>query len=232
MNTESRLKVEMAVRARNFLRANPFGEPKADAVVAKFDERVTRALGLLAQQEAGTTEARSSRVKRSEIRERVRREPLRHLDEISKAVALGRPELAALFRVGRARNEQEFRAAVEGVLGRVIEHKDLFAAHGLRDSMIDELKGLLEAYDQAVSDADAGRRAHTGARAELKTLAKELVTMVHQLNGMLVYRTRENPELAGAWDSARNIAWPASKLGQEPSTGPTSSTTDGTKSAA
>ena len=61
MNTESRLKVEMAVRVRNLLRANPFGEPGADAVVAKFEERVTRAQTLLAQQENGFFTSAASR---------------------------------------------------------------------------------------------------------------------------------------------------------------------------
>ena len=176
MNTESRLKVEMAVRVRNFLRANPFGEPKADAVVAKFEERVNRAQALLTQQEDGILTARSSRVKRAEVRSRVRSEPLRHLTEITKAVALEKPEVATMFRqLVKSPNEQQFRAGAEAFLARATEHRELFSQYGMRDALIDELKSLLAAYDQAVSDADAGRRAHTGARVELKSLASELV---------------------------------------------------------
>lgn len=86
----------------------------------------------------------------------------------------------------------------------------------MRSTLIEELQGLLAAYDKAVSDADTGRRAHTGARAELRSLTSELVKMTHQLNGMMLYRIRQNPDLGGAWESARNIAWPAAKATDEP----------------
>ncbi len=85
----------------------------------------------------------------------------------------------------------------------------------MRSTLIEELQGLLAAYDKAVSDADTGRRAHTGAHAELRNLTSELVKMTHQLNGMMLYRIRQNPDL-GAWESARNIAWPAAKATDEP----------------
>jgi hypothetical protein len=32
--------------------------------------------------------------------------------------------------------------------------------------------------------------------------------MLHQLDGIVLYRFRDQPELQGAWKSARNIAWP------------------------
>ena len=55
---------------------------------------------------------------------------------------------------------------------------------------------------------NAGRRAHTGARAELGELAKELMRLLQQLDGIVMYRSRDKPALLGAWHSARNIAWP------------------------
>jgi phage terminase Nu1 subunit (DNA packaging protein) len=67
---------------------------------------------------------------------------------------------------------------------------------------------MLKAYEQSVQDANPGRRAHTGARAELTSLAKELMRLLQQLDGIVLYRYRDKPELLGAWDSARNIAWP------------------------
>ena len=220
MNTEARLKTEMAIRVHNFVRANPFGEPLADAVVAKYEEKVARAQTLIAQQENGYLAASASRTKRTEIREQVRSEPLRHLTEITKAVALEKPELAKLFRLFvKNPNEQEFRAGVQGFILRITEHRELFAQYGMRVTLIEELEALLAAYDRAVSDADAGRRAHTGARAELKKLTSALVKMTHQLNGTMPYRIRQNPDLGGAWESARNIAWPVAKDTDGPAAG-------------
>lgn len=72
-----------------------------------------------------------------------------------------------------------------------------------------ELKTLLAEYEQAVSDAHAGRRSHTGARSEMQGLIRELMQMVRHLDGTVAFHFRGQPELLGAWKSARNVAWPA-----------------------
>ena len=35
------------------------------------------------------------------------------------------------------------------------------------------------------------------------------MTMVQQLDGIVGYQFRDKPEILGAWESARNVAWPA-----------------------
>ena len=39
--------------------------------------------------------------------------------------------------------------------------------------------------------------------------------MVKQLEGMLLLRFREDPNLRGAWLSARNVAWPIPSPGDQ-----------------
>ena len=232
MNSELRLKVEMAVRVRNFLRANPFGDAKADAVVARFAERVDRAQALLAQQENGRVLARVARSKRGEIKAQVTHEPLRQLIEIGKAASISQPELASWFRPIKSKASlQQFRAVAQGFLERAQTQKDLLIDYGMRSTLLEELAAALAEFDGAVSDADAARRAHTGARAELAGLASTLVKLVHQLNGMMLYRIKEQPELGGAWNSARNIAWPLSH-GSIPPTDGTGGPDGGNRSAA
>jgi hypothetical protein len=220
MNTKARLRIEMAIRVRNLLEANPFEEPNAVQVVTQFGAKVGRAQDLVAQRESGIASARAARAKRSELRRQLRDEPLKQLTEIAKAAARDRPELANLFRGVRADvNQQEFRARVQGVLERVAESKELFLELGMRSTLVDELTQALAAYDAAIAEADAGRRAHVGARVELDALSKELVLMVGHLDGMMVYRLRAEPDLAGAWRSARNVAWPARRAPERPAPG-------------
>ena len=220
MNTAVRLKVDMAVRVRHFLRANPFSAPKAEAVAAKFEERLARAETLLQQQGDGRDLARTSRAARSGLRQRLRNSPLRHLARIAAAAAAVKPELAELFKLpGASLSEQDFRTGLRNTLARVATHQELLIEHGLRETLPAELTEMVERYEQVAALADAGRRGHTGARTELQGLASELVRMVKQLDGMMLYRIQEQPELAGAWISARNVAWP-SPVDKTPDVGP------------
>ncbi len=40
-------------------------------------------------------------------------------------------------------------------------------------------------------------------------LVSELMQMLGQLDGIMIDQLRNQPELQGAWASARNVAWPA-----------------------
>lgn len=42
-------------------------------------------------------------------------------------------------------------------------------------------------------------------------VTRDLMRMLRQLDGIIVYRYRDQPEVLGAWQSARNIAWPVVK---------------------
>ena len=48
----------------------------------------------------------------------------------------------------------------------------------------------------------------------MKALGVELIAMVKQLEGMVLIRFRQDPNLKGAWASARNVAWPAPTVGE------------------
>jgi hypothetical protein len=193
---------------------------------------VDRAQALLAQQENGRVLARAARGRRGEIKSQLTHEALRQLIEIGKAASIEKPELADWFRPFKAKASlQQFRALAQAFLERAQTQKDLLLDYGMRATLVEELTASLADYDTSVSDADAARRAHTGARVELASLASELIKLVHQLNGMMLYRIREQPELGGAWNSARNIAWPAAHPPITPSDGGTNPDT-GNRSAA
>lgn len=209
MNINLRLKVAMAVRVRDLLLANPFGYDPADQVAAQFVEKVGRAQALLTQQETGEMASRSSRRHRRGLRRQMLQLPIRHLLKIAKSVASENPEVAnGLRRPEVGRSEEAFQASVRAIAQEAETHRDLFLKHGLSDESLEDLGKMLSAYEQAVRDANAGRRAHTGARAELRALAKDLMRLLQQLDGIVLYRYRTKPELMGAWTSARNIAWP------------------------
>ncbi len=87
-------------------------------------------------------------------------------------------------------------------------YKDLFLQHGLSEEGLAELGQQIKEFDQAMSDAHAARRAHTGASRELQAQARDMMKLLHQLDGIVLYRYKDKPALLGAWDSARNLPWP------------------------
>jgi len=66
------------------------------------------------------------------------------------------------------------------------------------------LKSLSEA-------ANAGRRDHVGARADLTAVADEIMEVVRLLDGLNRARFASTPDLLAAWDSARNVEGPFRK---------------------
>ncbi|MHB1328549.1 MAG: hypothetical protein ACYC2K_10140 [Gemmatimonadales bacterium] len=211
MRASVRIKVDMAVRVRDFLRANPFESANGIAVTAQFEARVARALDLIAQVDHGETLRRTAVRRKHGLRRQLRTVTLRHLERIGTAAAKEKPELAGQLRMPLRPTEQEFRAAAGNIVMLTAANRELLDRYGLVDAIPEELdRGLVE-FDRAVSEINAGRISHTGARMELGTLTSELIAMGKQLDGMMLYRFREAPGLEGGWNSARNVAWPLNR---------------------
>ncbi|MHB1326694.1 MAG: hypothetical protein ACYC2K_00700 [Gemmatimonadales bacterium] len=207
MRTDVRLKVDMAVRVRDFLRANPFASANGQAVTAAFEERLARVLELIARIDQGELTRRSAVRHKRDLRQQLRTVALRHLARVATAAAREKPELAVQFRMPSRATEQEFRAAAGNIALLTTSNRELLDRYGLDASIPDELNGGLEQLDRLMVEVNDGRMAHTGARMELLSLSSELLGTVRQLDGMMLFRYREEPGLQGSWASARNVAW-------------------------
>ena len=206
------LKLAMQVRLVDFLRANPFGDEPADQVVARFREKVARQQALVALQQDGAAAREAQTGKHNELRRKIVQTPLRHLAGVAASLDGDQPELAtAIGKSVSGLDGQHFLAALRSITATIQAQHDVLRSRGMAEETLPTLTALLAEYEQAVSDANAGRRAHTGARAEMHTLGRELMLLVRQLDGLVVFHHREKPDLLGAWKSARNVAWPVSE---------------------
>lgn len=209
MDTRMQLKVVMLGRLQGFLRANPLGDEPADQVVARFMEKMDRLRVLAAQQRTGLVAQAAENRKHREVRRQMIRRPLRHLARVAGSLEAGQEEIAAALTQPVSKlSGIDFLTATQSIAAAAQVHRDLLRSKGMSEITVQDLLTRIAEYDQAVSDADTGRRAHTGASAELRALGKELMELVRQLDGLVVYRFHEQPEVLGAWDSARNVAWP------------------------
>jgi hypothetical protein len=209
MDTPIRLKYEMGTRARDLQHAHPDPNPLAVEKTAALDDRLERARVLGTQQETGRIAARAATAERAQLRFNIRERPLRHLVRIARAANKSNPGLKLRFRLPKVSiSSVAFLSSARAMMQEAGSHRDLFIRYGMPEGFLDDLAAALAAYDMAINEANAGRTAHVGATAELTAVIEEVMGLVDELDAMNQLRFQDQPELAAAWASARNIPWP------------------------
>lgn len=213
MDGTLQLKLAMLGRLQDFLRAYPLGDEPSDQVVARFMERMDRLRALVAQQRDGAIARQAQNGKHRELRRKITFAPLRHLARIAGVLEADHAEVAATIGQPVHRlSADQFLATAQSIAATIQAQHDLLRSRGMAPETVEDLSVLLGEYGEAVRAANAGRRAHTGARAELRSLGRELMQVARQLDGIVEYHFRGNPEVLGAWKSARNVAWPVGEV--------------------
>ena len=228
MNGALRRRLEMAARARDFLRAHPTEEAGEAAALARLEELLERANVLDEQQQSGLEATRLAVVKRDELRKKLRSTLLGFLSNVAAVAARQNSDLMIKFRLPRpGASNQAFLSAARGIMVKVTNQRDTFVSQGLSASLLDDMAATLTEFENTLEATRAGRRAHTGASSDLRRISTEIVEQVRLLDGLVHYRFGANAELMGSWISARNVlgpfkskAEPNAGDGQTPAAGP------------
>lgn len=202
-------KLVMEMRLGDFTVAHPFDDGPASELAARYREKVARQQLLVDVQRHGEKGRKAQVVRAKEVRKEMSAVPLRHLAALAPSLRSERPDLAALIGQPASRfTAVEFRSAVHAILAGIQAEHDVLRAKGMSEETIPTLTRLVAEYEAAISNTNAERRAHVGARAEMKQLDRELMQLARQLDGMVAIHFRDQPDLLAAWKSARNVAWP------------------------
>src|SRR5205814_5134286 len=187
--------------------------------LAKLEELLERAKVLAEQQAVGVVVTRRATKHRTEVRRALQRKILRYLRVVGQVAAKQNGELANQFPLppGNA-THQALLTMSRAILEKATAQKELLVSLGMSEPVLDELATALGEYEQTLEATSAGRRDHVGARADLKAVAAEISKQLRLLDKVVRYRFGDNPELMGAWDSARNVAGPL-KTKSEPQAG-------------
>jgi len=203
MNAVLRRRLDAAARVRDFLRAH-----KTDAVgeglgLAKLEELIGRAEALEAQQRAGVVATRSATNQRHKLRSALTSKLLLYLR------GLGALDETADFQVPPSNASQRaLITAAQGMLEKATSQVEVLLARGMSPTLLDDIARVLGEIEKTIEASRAGRRGHVGASADLKAVAAEIKKQIRALDGMVRYRFGDNPELMGAWRSARNVLGP------------------------
>ena len=216
MNAILRRRLDMATRVRDFLRAHKTDVVGEGLGLAKFEELVERADGLVAQQRAGLAAARSATMQRRDIRDTLQTALLKYLKAVSVAAAKENTDLLAQFQLPHANlSHRAFLAAVQVMVKKATEQKDLLVSHGMQPSLLDDLGTTLAEFEKTLEGSRAGRRDHMGATADLRAIETEINEQVRVLDGLMQYRFRGNAERMGEWAGVRNVLGPFQQKKQQ-----------------
>jgi hypothetical protein len=206
MERITRRKIEMATRVLEFVRAHPSTAPSYATLLARLEDRLTRAETLATQERAGRLAVRGASERKLELRLAIQSKFLPHLVRAGGQVAKERPGLVGLFRLrGVNATHSAFLTSTKAMLAQAEAERELFVRSGLAEELFDELGRAVGQFEEAAQALFAARRQHTGARADLRSVAGEILEVVGMFDGLNRFRFRSNPELQGAWDSARTV---------------------------
>jgi len=211
MNGTIRRKLEMATRARDFVRGHPDANPGYVAAAARLEECLLRAEAL-ARQEVAVRQAVSAAVVSKEQLRAEAYDTILLLAGLAGPASREAPELAdGIARPVRNSNHQAFLTRSRVALETASAHSELLARYGLPEGFLEALGAVLDRFEGSLQEKHAGRLAHVGAIADLRAVCDEVMAIVNHLDALNRFRFREDAEALGAWKSARNVSWPASE---------------------
>lgn len=209
MRTSTRLKLDMAGRAVEFVRAYPDDNPATTLVATRLTDLTARAGQLLQQQRTQQLAVASSVSLKSELRDTLE-EYFVSLVGIARAAAEDHPDISVHRRMPRRRtNEATFLTTARVAVAEAAALKAVLEPYGFSDGLLESMNGDLDAYEAAISRQRNAIAAQVGAGAELKAAVEDIMSVVRNLDALYRVRFRGDADLRAAWKSARNVAWRA-----------------------
>ncbi len=217
MSVELRRELEAGGRALEFMQAHAFDTAQEQQVVDQLKALTAEGRETQVQVQAGEASARAAVRERQELVGRIARELLRPIARVAAAARKEVPELAKLPAVPKVNgNLQDYRAAAQVIAEQAIAQREVLVRHGLATTLPEDLTAALTRLDELSLQVHAGRRAHVGGREKLADIGRQILAVVRQIDGMNLYRFRNDPELRAAWRSAKRVSWPAPPEKAEP----------------
>jgi hypothetical protein len=203
MDTQVRRKLEMVDRVLGFIGARTAIEPAYGPALARLQEQLTRARGILTRQHDGRDAARAANAHRVKLRRALQLELTHYLVAIGSIATKGQ-EVASRFKLPSPNTTNAaFIVAVSSLLALGEAQRDVLVKAGLSATLLDELARMVSDFETATVAARDARRDHIEARIELDSITTELTEQVNLLDGITRYRFGFDSDVMSEWKMAR-----------------------------
>ncbi len=196
----------MGKRVFDHSREHPEDTTGFAATVTRLGGLLSLAAELAAKQQEGLIEEHAATGIKHDLRVALKQGHLDHVARVGRVASAEVPELRQKFGMGRGTSFMAFRTTAGRIAADALANKDVLVQNGLSETVLNGLGQLIAKYDAALDQASSGKRAHTGASAELEKVAREIVQAVKVMDGLNRARFEKGSDPLGAWVSARSGA--------------------------
>ena len=210
MKTIETRRYEMLVRIRDFGNAREDLFPESSLAAKHFatvDAAVKKLSGHAAVKMSAAREGKSNKATAREALI----ESLETISRTARAMAEDTPGLEDKFYLPDPRTDQALLTA-----GRVFgsdagPFRDTFIAHAMPKTFVDDLHALVDGFEQAIHDREAGKDDHAAARANMEAVMSSGTAAVYKLDAIIANQLRDDPGAMAAWRRDRQVGYRRSR---------------------
>jgi hypothetical protein len=201
---------EMLARVRDF--GNAHGDLfRESSLAAKHFATVAAAVKEL----SGHAAMRMSAAREGKSNKATAREALigslETIGRTARTIAEDTPGLEDKFHLPDQRTDQALLTAGRVFANDAEPFRSTFVAHAMPKAFVDDLHALVDRFEQAIHDREAGKDDHATARANIEAAMSSGTAAVYKLDAIIANQLHGDPGSMAAWRRDRRVSYPRSK---------------------
>ena len=195
---------------QDFFTAHPDTSPGITAALAKLRTLGEALRGLTTTTQAGTARSQKGAERFLDLKAEIKAVFLQPLGWLARSAYRGFPKRIAEFRVGRQADDSRegFLARCTAIQQALVANLADFVALGMDPAVPEQFAAALVELAALPAEVNGGRLARTQARGDIDRTMGQLMATIHQLDGLVRLKYRDDVATLAAWQVARHIPWP------------------------
>ena len=195
---------------QDFFTAHPDTSPGITAALAKLRTLGEALRGLTTTTQAGTARSQKGAERFLDLKAEIKAVFLQPLGWLARSAYRGFPKRIAEFRVGRQADDSRegFLARCTAIQQALVANLADFVALGMDPAVPEQFAVALVELAALPAEVNGGRLARTQARGDIDRTMGQLMATIHQLDGLVRLKYRDDVATLAAWQVARHIPWP------------------------
>jgi len=204
--TETR-KYEMLVRVRDFGNTHRDLFPGSTLAREQF-ATVSEAVKELSEYAVKKMSAKQEGKRTKATAREALLDRLESISRTGRAIAWDTPGFEDRFHIPRRRSDQDLITTGRLFARDAGTFRDQFLAHAMPETFVAELLELVETFEQAIREREAGKGGQTAARASMHATLESGIAAANKIDAMVTNHLRGDTTTTALWRSVRRIGKP------------------------